>query len=318
MLIITHRDIVNLSVQPSDCLAWAENVIAWKHDAVLPPKISLQPAGDGSFFNVMPSIVSDENGKKWSGVKVVTRYPERTPALDGKLLLFDAETGEALSLMDADWITAMRTGAVAAHSINLLGKKDYSEIAIMGLGNTARATFLMLRECAGDRMLNVKLLRYKGQEESFVERFANCDNVSFSFVDRTEDLVAGSDVVVSAATYLANDVCSDEYFSEGVLVVPVHTRGFSNCDIFFDKVFADDLGHVRHFKNFDRFNSFAEVSDVVCGRVKGRENDRERILAYNIGISLHDVFFAAKLYEKAISQSLQSVDLLQPVEKFWV
>ncbi len=33
------------------------------------------------------------------------------------------------------------------------------------------------------------------------------------------------------------------------------------------------------------------------GRRAGRENDRERILAYNIGIALHDIYFTGKIYE---------------------
>lgn len=28
----------------------------------------------------------------------------------------------------------------------------------------------------------------------------------------------------------------------GVLIVPIHTPGFTNCDLFFDKVFADEYG----------------------------------------------------------------------------
>ena len=71
--------------------------------------------------------------------------------------------------------------------------------------------------------------------------------------------------MISGATYLPNDVCADEYFDEGVLVQPIHTLGFTNCDMFFDKVFADDLGHVHHFKNFEKFRQFAEVCDVVNG-----------------------------------------------------
>ena len=49
-----------------------------------------------------------------AAVELVTRYPERIPALDSKMLLFDAESGETLAFVDGDWITAMRTGAVAA------------------------------------------------------------------------------------------------------------------------------------------------------------------------------------------------------------
>ena len=164
--------------------------------------------------------------------------------------------------------------------------------------------------------MEVKLLKYKCQEEIFARRFEAYDNLSFEFVNSSEELVKGSDVVVSAVTYARNDFCPDECFNEGVLVVPVHTLGFTNCDLFFDKILADDTGHVKHFKNFDKFRYFAEVSDVINGRAPGRENDKERILVYNIGISLHDINFAAHIYA-AISSSV-NVDMHTPESKFWL
>lgn len=103
-------------------------------------------------------------------------------------------------------------------------------------------------------------------------------------------------------------------------MVPIHTLGFTNCDLFFDKVFADDYGHVRHFKNFNQFKKFGEVCDVVNGKIPGRENNKERILAYNIGISVHDVNFAQHIYgmllEKGIS--LSDIDMQSLKEKFWI
>ena len=79
-------------------------------------------------------------------------------------------------------------------------------------------------------------------------------NLHFEYVNDNKSLVKGSDVVVSCVTYFADDFCPNECFDEGVLVVPVHTRGFTNCDLFFDKVYADDTGHVDHFKHFSEFN----------------------------------------------------------------
>jgi ornithine cyclodeaminase/alanine dehydrogenase len=90
-----------------------------------------------------------------------------------------------------------------------------------------------------------------------MERFADYPNFEFETVDTPQQMVAGSDVVISGATYLHTDICEDKYFDEGVLVVPIHTLGFTNCDLFFDKVFADDYGHVCNFKNFDKFRKFA-------------------------------------------------------------
>ena len=319
MKLIAFSDIADLGITPAQCMQWVAESIAHKAEAVLPPKISLHPDEVGSFCNFMPCIVPGTGDiAQGGGVKVVTRYPGRTPALDSKLLLFDASSGEMLALMDADWITAMRTGAVAAHSIALFARPGFTDIALMGLGNTGRATMLMLAEVLQGRDVNVRLLRHKGQELAFRERFADYPNLHFRCVDTVEELVRDAEVVVSCVTYLDGDICEDGWFAEGVTLVPVHTRGFTNCDLFFDRVFADDEGHVCHFRNFDKFHSFAEVSDVVRGKASGRQSAAERILVYNIGLAMHDVAFAERIYRLVDKASLQDIDLEQPAAKFWV
>ena len=95
----------------------------------------------------------------------------------------------------------------------------------------------------------------------------------------------------------------------------MHTRGFQNCDLFFDKVFADDTNHVKGFKYFDKFQSFAELSEVLTGQKNGRASDEERILSYNIGIALHDIYFASKIYTLCSSEE---VNLSQICEKAWI
>ena len=320
MKIITFDEIRSLNIQPEQCYDWVNEMISKKRESFLPAKIHMNMEGN-RFCNVMPGLVKCEN-LTYGGIKVVTRYPERSPALDSKLLLFNADSGEFLALMDADWITAMRTGAVASHAVMNLAKNDSNTIGFIGLGNTARATVLVLASKI-ERDLEVKLLRYKDQAERFMDRFREYTNLHFTIVDTIDQAVKGSDVVISCATYFSSDVCSDDCFDEGVLVVPVHTRGFTNCDLFFDKVYADDQKHVCDFKNFSKFKFFAEMCDVVNGVVPGRESDKERILAYNIGIALHDIFYAANIYRKyketpVLFSSLQDIDLCEPSEKFWV
>ena len=320
MKVITFQDIESLHITPTTCFDWVESIIPQKKQAILPPKISMKPL-DGVFCNVMPCMIG-ETDNSWGGVKVVTRYPNRVPSLESRLFLMNASTGEFLALMDATWITTMRTGAVAAHSIMLFAKKNFATIGMMGLGNVSRSTLLVLVEKTPPRELFIKLLKYKGQEEEFARRFAHYRNLHFSFVDTPEEMVKGSDVVISGATYLPNDICANEYYDKGVLVLPIHTLGFTNCDLLFDKVFADDLGHVHHFKYFNKFKSFAEVSDVVNGEKPGRENNEERILVYNIGISIHDINFAARIYEimqeRGVLNSLSEINMNDPIEKFWV
>ncbi len=317
MKVITHHDIVNAKVAPKTCYDWVAYMIKHKADAILPAKISMKPM-DGVFCNVMPSIINMPDGGRYGGVKVVTRYPERNPSLDSKLILFDACNGEFKAIMDANWITAMRTGAVATHSLLLFAKKNFNTIGIIGLGNAARATVSVLAEKVIDRNLKIKLLKYKNQEEQFKERFASVPNFEFEFCDSPEETVGGSDAVFSAATYLPNDICGDDCFAEGVTLIPIHTLGFTNCDLFFDKVYADDYNHVMHFKNFDKFKKFAEVSDVVNNRAQGRESDRERILIYNIGVSMHDLYFAANIYRLTENSEHKEIDFFEPHNKFWI
>ena len=316
MKVITHTDIMNLEISPGQCYEWAEYVIKNKDRMQLPPKISLKPGLEGVFYNTMPSILKSEN---IAGVKVVNRYPQRIPSLDSQILLYDLESGNLKCIMDGNFITTMRTGAVAAHSVKLFAVDNFSSIGIIGCGNTMRAAMKVLLELYSDRHFLIKIKKYKDQHEDFIHRFEGKGNLEFVVVETYEDVVRDSDVILSAVTYVDEDLCSDDCFKKGCCVVPIHTRGFTNCDLFFDKVYADDRGHVEGFKFFSRFRKFAEVNDVICGRTSGRENDEERILAYNIGISLQDIYFAEQIYlEVCKNKVCPEISLEGPAEKFWI
>lgn len=321
MKIISFDEINKMRIQPLQCYEWVEEMLMHKDQSLLPAKTHLN-LPDNVFCNVMPSIINYHN-TRIGGVKVVTRYPLRTPSLDSKILLLNADTGAFLALLDGNWITAMRTGAVAAHSIATFAKEGYSNLGMIGLGNTARATLIILNAITNNKELHIKLLKYKDQANLFIQRFKACENISFEIVDSPNLVAQDSDVIISCATYFDKDICSDNVFDKGVLVVPVHTRGFTNCDLFFDKVFADDTGHVDHFKNFSKFKYYAEVSDVITGKAKGRENNEERIIAYNIGVSIHDINFAAHICQlidndESLLNSLIDVEMHDPQDKFWV
>lgn len=314
MKLLTFDKILQAKINPLSCYDWVEEVLKRKDESILPAKISLEPNIAEVFYNVMPSILLWKN---WAGVKLVTRYPQRKPVLDSQILLYDLTTGKNLALVDGNWITSMRTGAVAAHSVKLLAVNHFSTIGIIGLGNTARAFLLVLLSLYPNKPLTVKIKKYKDQHDLFIKRFSEFHNIEFICCETLRETVDNADVVVSAVTFFENDVFEDYRFKEGVLLVPIHTRGFSNCDLYFDKIFADDTNHVKGFKYFDYFHSFAEVSEVLNHKKPGRENNRERIIAYNIGISLHDIFFAGKLYELLENES-EEISLQEPDDKFWV
>lgn len=315
MKIITFEEIRNLNVLPQECIQWTEEALKNKYTTILPHKTSLTFRNGSCFFNTMPCLIPDLNR---FGVKEVSRYPENKPSLSGELLLYDSNNGELLALMDADWITAMRTGAVAASTIKHLRHSTASEYSFLGLGNTARTTMLCLLENEPQKEFKVKLLRYKDQAELFSKRFQKYKNVSFEIVDTNEDLIQNTDVIVSCVTTAEELLGAEEWFKPGVLVVPVHTRGFQNCDLFFDKVFADDKAHVEGFKHFKKFRKFDEFARVLRNENPGRESDKERILAYNIGLALHDVYFASRLYERLEKLNHKEIRLKEDLPKFWV
>ncbi len=292
MKLIRNSDIQKLNISGKDCYNWVEEGLKLKGNSVLPPKINMTPKDDSIiFYNVMPSIIPNKN---IAGVKVVNRYP-RTPSIDSQILLYNFGTGELLAVIDGNFITSMRTGAVCAHSVMLFAKEDFYKIGIIGLGDTAKASLDVLLEVC-KKPLNIKLYKYKDHAEKFMERYEKNPNIKWEVTQSYEDTISNSDVVISCVTYTDTLFAKDEYYTEGCLVVPVHTRGFQNCDLFFDKVFCDDVEHIKKFKHFDKFKSLAEVSEVVVGKKTGRQTQNQRILAYNIGISLHDIYFAQKIY----------------------
>lgn len=86
MKLISFEVIRRLGIDPADCLNWVEEGLLNKDGAQLPPKMSLQPTGtpDETFVNTMSCFV-DYIGR--GGVKVVSRYPHRVPALSSETLL---------------------------------------------------------------------------------------------------------------------------------------------------------------------------------------------------------------------------------------
>ena len=315
MKIISQRQIKSLNIPAAECVRWVRDSFLMKRNAQLPPKISLHPQGN-DFFNTMPCILPAPHNL--FSVKVVHRISNATPSLGSDLWLYDSASGELLAMMDADWITTMRTGAVATLAAQTFRVKDDCEYGLLGLGNTGRATMLCLLESEPSKKHRVKLLRYKDQAESFMERFSGYDNVEFSVIDSVEEIVSASDVIISCITNTNELLCPDDsLFRKGCLVIPVHTKGFQNCDLFFDKVFGDDTGHLHGFRYFDKFRKYAEISDVLHGDLPGRESSEERILSYNIGLGLHDAVFASRIYDR-LKDGCEEIAIERETDKFWI
>jgi ornithine cyclodeaminase/alanine dehydrogenase-like protein (mu-crystallin family) len=325
MKIIGFDAISALNISPKNCVDWATQMLENKYASILPPKTSIK-FNNGCFFNTMPSLIQ-EIGRY--GVKSVSRYPpstndtgkmfqSNTPSILATILLYDVSTGELLSIMDGTWITAMRTGAVAAISINLFKRKETKSYSFIGLGNTARAALLCLNTILNNEQIEVKLLKYKDQHNDFVKRFSSYENIKFKLYESVSELIHSSEVIISSVTTAKTNFAKNIDYPEGVLVVPIHTMGFQNCDLFFDRIYCDDIGHIKNFKYFNQYKNCDEISNIFLSKNKGRVGENERIIVYNIGISLHDVFFASKIYDMVEDTCKHPSLHSDHLPKFWL
>ena len=221
--IISTEQIRQAAVTPATCIEWVEESFRMKYDAQLPAKVSVHPQSE-DFFTSMPALLPDRFGR--FGIKIVSRIDSDVPALKSDIMLYDSHNGHLLAIFDGGWITAMRTGAVAALAVRTLKRSDADTYSIMGLGNTARATALCLLADHPEKPVRFRLLRYKDQAELFIERFSDYANASFEIIDSIDEFIGGAQVVISCVTAAFGKIfCPDDsLFQEGVLVVPVHTR----------------------------------------------------------------------------------------------
>ena len=326
MKILSQKNIRNLDIKPAECVTWIKESFNLKKFAELPVKEAVHPQGL-DFFTSMPCLLPPAKKEfnnsaligHYYGVKVVHRIEGAIPSLGSDMMLYNADNGELIALVDCDWITAMRTGAVAAASALALQKSGASSYGFIGLGNTARATMLCLLSQIKAKEITVHLVRYKDQAESFISRFKEYPNIKFIIVESINEMIKSIDVLYSCITAANGNLVQDESsFPEGITIVPIHTRGFQNCDTTFDRVFGDDTGHVSGFKFFKQFHDYNEIGEVFAGRDPGRKSDNQRILSYSYGLGLHDVYFAAKIYEKMLNMNSTFIDWDKETEKFWI
>ncbi len=292
----TIKDIA-ARVKSNEYYDWVDYALRNKDEFSMPVKASFGPKGANS-RSAAPCFWEKENTM---AVKVLGRYMlkegEKRSLMMGDILLYEADTGILKSVMDAVYISTVRTAAAAAHSTLLYSKADFHVIGLIGLGNIMTSYLEILLAKIDSRPLTIRLYKYHGQEERFRERFALYSNIRFEFCDLYEEVIKGAEVIVSAVTRVTENFAGDDCYDEGCTVIPIMTMGFQNCDLFFDRVFTDEIEQIRNFKYFSSFRSVNNTSDVLNGAAPGRMSERERILVYNYGLAIHDLYFANRFYE---------------------
>lgn len=107
--------------------------------ASMPPRIAAVVPERG-LVAAMPGYLPTEGGL---ATKLVSLFPGnadgRLPTHQAVVVVFDADTGEPLALLDGTSITTRRTAAGSALSAELLAREDAETLAVLGTGVQARA-----------------------------------------------------------------------------------------------------------------------------------------------------------------------------------
>lgn len=138
-LILTRADVEALTDMPSVVAAVAAAFAAHAAGrARMPPKVYLDLPEYAGDFRAMPALFDGAAGVKW--VNSHPQNPRRhgLPAVMGVYIYSDPETARPLAILDATWLTAIRTGAAAAVASRALGRPEARSLGFVGAGVQSR------------------------------------------------------------------------------------------------------------------------------------------------------------------------------------
>lgn len=136
MVVLDRHDVARL-LPMGECVEVMADVLATvaKGDAILPLRPMIRLPDSPNIFALMPAYLGQP---KSVGVKVLTVFPvNHGTAIDahqGAVLLFEADHGRLLAILDATTVTAIRTAAVSAVATRLLARENADDLAILGAG----------------------------------------------------------------------------------------------------------------------------------------------------------------------------------------
>jgi alanine dehydrogenase len=281
---------------------------------VLEPRVHLEP--DPEFkghFNVLRGYIAPLGV---AGVKVVGDYVDNyqrgLQSEMGLLNLFDARTGQPLSIIDAAGLTGMRTGAMTAIGARHLARRDSRILAHIGARGSAYWNVRLL-----DRWFDFAEIRVHSRRpqnrEAFAQRLSHEREKRVVATNDWESCVRGADIVVEASRLEAPEpLLKTEWIKPGALVVPYGTMSAVEITLtdIMDKIVVDDwnqcrigrLGSLRAHVDAGKLSAdtlHAELAEIVAGGKPGREHDDETILFWHRGLALSDIALGAAMLDKA-------------------
>lgn len=283
-------------------------------EAVIEPRVHLEPGVSNGHFNVLRGSLGGDIDL--AGVKVVgdfvDNYKVGLPSELALLNLMDRRTGRPRAVVDASYLTDMRTGAVTALGAKHLARKGSKVLGHIGARGTAYWNVRLLDHVFDFDEIRVHSLRPESRE-AFARKLSVDLGKPVVATKDWETCVRGADVIVEASRLERPEVqLRTEWISRGAFVVPYGTMSAVDLDLLtiMDKVVVDDWGQCKEGKFgslrahverglLSESTLHGELCQVVVGDRAGRESDDETTLLWHRGLSLSDIALGHAMLRKA-------------------
>jgi ornithine cyclodeaminase/alanine dehydrogenase-like protein (mu-crystallin family) len=226
--------------------------------------------------------------------------------------LYDGRTGEMVSVMQADYLGQMRTGAASGVATKHLSRKDSATLGVFGSGKQARTQLLAVSKV---RKLSRAVVYSRSEEKrvAFAREMTEASGVEVIPAARPEDAARGLDIICTATT-AREPVLLGAWLSPGQHLNIAGSNFLAKTEIDVEVVKranlvvidSKDQGRLEAgdlVAALDRhvleWMDVAELGRVVAMRTPGRQSPEDITLFKSLGIGLEDVAVAAKVYQKA-------------------
>ena len=319
VMLLSRKEIESLQIPVTEIMDVVEKgfVLKGKEKMEMPAKIGIHPRKD-CFIHAMPCYVggaADVAGIKWvSGYPL--NQPKGLPYITGVMCLNDPETGFVKVIMDANWITAWRTGAATGVCARHMADPDSQVLAVIGLGVQGRTNTAALA-AALPRLEKVKIYdNHAEQVPRFTEQVKeDLKGIEILPCGTVEEAVGEADVVVTCTPIVTDPqrFVKSEWLKKDMLAVSVDYDSAFEADVMSgaSAFVCDDLNqYLWTQEQGDYFQKgyptekqiLGDMGHICAGTRKAELKGRR--CAVLMGIASHDVLTANLIQEKALARGL--------------
>jgi alanine dehydrogenase len=320
-LLLRRSDIEGL-LSPRDCMAAVENVFRLQGQGEIPAPGILGVKAPGGGLHVKAGLLPGD--RNYLVAKLNANFPGNNahfglPTIQGVIVVFDAENGVPLAILDSIDITLKRTAAASAVAAKYLARKDSSVATICGCGQQSRAQLraaLLVLPLTKIYAFDVN----KRAATKFSKELSRELKIDIELVRDLASAIQKSDVCITCTT-------ANEFFVRkgdvrpGTFVAAVgadaeHKQEIDPDLIASAKVVADSLdqscaiGDVHHaiaHGLMRKGDVYAELCEIVAGHKIGRDADDEIIVFDSTGVAIEDAVASAAVYERALANGIGTV-----------